>query len=142
MSMIDPSAFALPAPLVASVAPGPLTPSDAVTQRFNDMMNAGLPANSVTPTPPAGLPVNGMTSAIERVGLGNRILSGLQSVSSDYSKKWADIKSEVNEMTQHPSAGAMLQVQMEVLQASVLYELVGKGISRSTQNIDALIRMS
>lgn len=144
MSLPDPATTALSAPMVASMAPGvgPLMPSDAVTQRFNDIMNAATPVQTVAHPLPTGLPISGMTSITEPSGLGNKILAGLQSASSDYSKKWRSIKTDVDEMASHPSASAMLSVQLGVLKASVLYELVGKGIARSTQNIDALVRMS
>lgn len=144
MSLPDPATTALSAPMVASIAPGvgPLMPSDAVTQRFNDIMNAATPVQAATHSLPTGLPISGMTSVTEPSGLGNKILEGLQSVSSDYSKKWRNIKTDVDEMARQPSAAAMLSVQLGVLEASVLYELVGKGITRSTQNIDTMVRMS
>ncbi len=45
-------------------------------------------------------------------------------------------------MATAPNIGDMLRVQSEMLQVSVQYELVGKAVSRTTQNIDTLVRMS
>lgn len=35
----------------------------------------------------------------------------------------------------------MLKLQMQLVQTSFQYELVGKAISRSTQNLDQLVRI-
>jgi type III secretion protein I len=45
-------------------------------------------------------------------------------------------------MGAQPAISDMLRLQTELLQVSVQYELVGKAVSRSTQNIDTLVRMS
>lgn len=144
MPFIDPATVLLSTPVAAPAGPvtGPLAPSEAVTQRFNDIMNAAATAQPVPSAVPAGVPVGVTASVAEPAGLGNSILAGLQSVPSEYSNKWRSVKSSLDEMTRNPSAGAMLSVQMGLLEMSVLYELVGKGISRCTQNIDTLVRMS
>lgn len=144
MPFIDPATVVLSTPVTAAVAPatGPLMPSEAVTQRFNDIMSAAAPTQAASPAVPAGLSVSVMASVAEPAGLGNTILAGLQSIPSEYSKKWRNVKSSLDEVSRNPSAGTMLTVQMGLLEMSVLYELVGKGISRSTQNIDTLVRMS
>ena len=143
MPFIDPATVVL-SPSLASVglATGPVTPSEAVTQRFNEIMNAAATSKSVAPALPAGAHVGLTASVAEPAGPGNSILAGLQSVPAEYSNKWRSVKSSLDEMSRNPSAGTMLAVQMGLLEMSVLYELVGKGISRSTQNIDTLVRMS
>lgn len=144
MPFIEPATAVLSSPVAASLGARTvsLSPSEAVTQRFNDIMSAAAPTPAVSPAMPAGLPVSVTASITESAGLGNTILSGLQSIPSEYSKKWRNVKASVDEMSRNPSAGAMLTVQMGLLEVSVLYEMVGKGISRSTQNIDTLVRMS
>lgn len=121
--------------------PSTLPPSDLVTERFNAVMSAApLPAQ-----PPAimgGRHVASASSLNEPQTLGNQILSSLQSVSTDYAQKWKNVTAGLDEVARRPSAGSMLKVQSELLQVSVQYELVGKAVSRSTQNIDTLVRMS
>lgn len=144
MPFIDPATVVLSTPVTASVAPatGPLMPSEAVTQRFNEIMSAAAPTQAAPPALPAGLPVSVTASVAEPAGLGNTILAGLQSIPSEYSKKWRNVKSSLDEMSRNPSAGIMLKVQMGMLELSVIYELAGKAISRLTQDVDAMVRMS
>lgn len=124
--------------------PAPQEPSALVTERFNAMMSAGTPAAPV----PASAGPNGLfpphaPDAVNEAGsLGNQILAGLKTASTDYAQKWQDVTAGLNEMARNPSAANMLKVQSELLQVSVQYELVGKAVSRSTQNIDTLVRMS
>ena len=120
--------------------PTPSASSDLVAERFNAMMSAAAkaPEGSVSSS------ASSWTAATaEPAGtLGGHILAGLKSVSTDYADKWRNVTVGLNNMIDSPSAGNMLKVQSELLQVSVQYELVGKAISRSTQNIDTLVRMS
>ena len=45
-------------------------------------------------------------------------------------------------MSTEPSIADMLRLQADLVQISVQYEMVGKAVSRTTQNIDTLVRMS
>ncbi|MVW78580.1 type III secretion system inner rod subunit SctI [Bordetella sp. 02P26C-1] len=127
---------------VASVSPSS-APSELVTERFNAMMSsAPVHAVATTATPAGAMISTAASSALQGQGLGHQILAGLQSASSGYTQRWKDMAIGLEQVARHPSAANMLKVQSELLQASVQYELVGKAISRSTQNIDTLVRMS
>lgn len=117
-------------------------PSDIVAERFNAMM-------SVAPTPAVSMHVIPSNYAVSATGslqepqtLGTQILSGLNNASTDYAQKWKNVTAGLDGMAHNPSASSMLKVQSELLQVSLQYELVGKAVSRSTQNIDTLVRMS
>ena len=126
---------------VASV-PAPQVPSDLVTERFNAMMSAGGPAPASHPALPT-VSVSSMTKVTNVSDtVGSQILAGFHSASTEYAQKWKNITAELNAMGRSPSAGNMLKIQSELLQVSVQYELVGKGVSRSTQNVETLVKMS
>lgn len=115
-------------------------PSDLVAERFNVMMStAPAPASAALHSTHV---VGASGSGQEPQTLGSQILSGLHGVSTDYAQKWKNVTAGLDEMSSNPSAGSMLKVQSELLQVSMQHELVGKAISRSTQNIDTLVRMS
>lgn len=142
---MDVSSLAVSAMAPQSVSPVSQTamPSDIVADRFNAMMSAG----SVTPS--TAMPVlhnihpTSSTNALqEPQSLGSQILSGLNHASDNYAQKWKNVTSALDNMTSHPSASSMLKIQSELLQVSLQYELVSKAVSRSTQNIDTLVRMS
>ena len=63
-------------------------------------------------------------------------------MATDFSDTWKDIAHGLDGMGAQPAISDMLRLQTELLQVSVQYELVGKAVSRSTQNIDTLVRMS
>lgn len=142
--MMDMSSFTH---AVASQGLNPVTsasaPSNLVTERFTAMMSAAPPSvPAVTDFPAAPLAHGPVSSAQHGQSLGSQILAGLQSASANYSQHWRNLSVGLDQMVRHPSAANMLKVQSELLQASVQYELVGKAVSRSTQNIDTLVRMS
>lgn len=70
--------------------------------------------------------------------VGDRILNGLESVSDSF-KMSVD---KVGAGTEMPSMADMMRWHTTTMQMSVTFELVGKTISRSTQNIDQLVRIS
>lgn len=136
---------------LAQLAPGPATvaaatpaaPSAAATERFNAIMNGpdmgtvtGSPAVQAPLTSPAALADTGSPT------LGNQILSGLRGTVSDFSQKWQNIAVGLDKTVTQPNIADMLRLQSELVQVSVQYELVGKAVARTTQNIDAMVKMS
>ena len=135
------------AALSAAMVPlqtAPLAPPEQLaTERFNAVMAA----------PEAGLPaLTGLQSALQSAftpgveatpaTLGNQILSSLRSTTTEYSEKWQNISGRLDAMSTEPSIADMLRLQADLVQVSVQYEMVGKAVSRTTQNIDTLVRMS
>jgi len=126
--------------LPAAEPPAPVAPSGLATARFNAIMNA--------PESPA---LSGVSAALQSAfapapaaasTLGGQILSGLRGMSADFSDKWQGIARSLDKVGTQPAIADLLRMQTELLQVSVQYELVGKAVSRSTQNIDTMVRMS
>lgn len=95
-----------------------------------DATVAAAGANAVAPTP-----VNGAATT-----WGDRILSGMQGVSSDFHGQWDSVRQALASPRPLESR-EMLSLQLQMNQMSIQSELVGKLISRSTQNIDQLVRL-
>lgn len=135
-------AIAQLAPLPAATPPAP--PTTLATERFNAIMNGpdmGTVTGplSVSPTVVQTVPAPLDTTAPT---LGNQILSSLRSTAADFSQKWQNIAVGLDKTVTQPNIADMLRVQSELVQVSVQYELVGKAVSRTTQNIDAMVKMS
>ncbi|MDQ8033443.1 EscI/YscI/HrpB family type III secretion system inner rod protein [Bordetella genomosp. 1] len=119
-------------------------PSADATERFNRVMGAADPEVGAPTGVHAALqaafaaPADGAAPAT----LGSQILSGLQSTTGDFSQKWQGIAANLDRLGAQSSLSDMLRLQGELLQVSVQYELVGKAVARTTQNIDTLVRMS
>jgi type III secretion protein I len=135
-------AIAQLAPLPAVTPPAP--PTTLATERFNAIMNGpdmgtvtGPLTASATVVQPVPLPLDATAPT-----LGNQILSSLRSTTADFSQKWQNIAVGLDKTVTQPNIADMLRVQSELVQVSVQYELVGKAVSRTTQNIDAMVKMS
>ena len=70
--------------------------------------------------------------------LGDTILQGLQSASTDITNAWR----ATGEVLNKPdiTVSDMLRVQTMLLQSSVQYELVGKAVSKSTQSLENILK--
>ncbi|WP_144630583.1 type III secretion system inner rod subunit SctI [Bordetella genomosp. 13] len=132
---------ALSAPL--TTATPTVAPSSAATERFNALMSAPDVAAEPTAVQAALQAAFAPDSVAPSLPtLGGQILSSLQGTSAEFSQRWQGIAAGLDQMAAKPNIGDMLRVQAEMLQVSVQYELVGKAVSRTTQNIDTLVRMS
>lgn len=126
----------------------PTAPSRLVTESFNAMMaapEAGVAGTgpSAAAAGPAGLVASAPALPPDAAPtLGNHILSSLRASAGEFSEKWQGIASGLDSMGTQPHMADLLRLQTNLVQASVQYELVGKAVSRSTQNVDALVRMS
>jgi type III secretion protein I len=111
-------------------------PADAsAAERFSELMDAPertgpQDAGVVNAAAPTGGPRT----------LGDQILGGLHHVSGELQQTWQSVGHAL-----HGSAALavrdMLLVQRDLAMMSVQYELVGKAVSRSTQNIDQLVKL-
>ncbi|MHA3904749.1 EscI/YscI/HrpB family type III secretion system inner rod protein [Castellaniella sp. WN] len=128
------AALAVQTPSMAGPAPR-ADPAALATERFNAIMNGpdvvGAPPAPFAAAPPDAAPT-----------LGGQILNGLRGVAADVSGRWEDIARGLDSMGARPAAGEMLRLQTELLKVSVQYELVGKAVSGTTDDIDTLVRMS
>lgn len=138
---------ALSATVLAQAAPAPaarLDPAALVTERFNALMAAPEAGEALAPTgvQAALQSAFGPAPADASATLGGQILSGLRTTAAEFSEKWQGIAGALDKMGDKPPISEMLRLQGQLLQVSVQYELVGKAVSRSTQNVDTMVRMS
>lgn len=129
--------------LAGAVAPTPpvairaLPPDDLVVDRFNEVMKA--------PATGAELAIqNGAVIPDGKPGsLGEAILRGLTGMSKDLSRTWSAVQGTATGQlrAQELSPAILLEAQGKVLEFTVLYEIVGKGISKSAQSLDQLVKM-
>lgn len=72
--------------------------------------------------------------------LGDQVLAGMQNLSEDFQQSWKTVSAAL-ESGSAMTTSDMLKLQMGLTQMSIQYELVGKAISRSTQNLDQLVKL-
>ena len=73
--------------------------------------------------------------------MGDRILAGMQSVSGEFQSAWKSVSASLDANAETMGMQDLLKLQMHLVQVSVQYVLVGKAVSRSTQNFDQLVRV-
>lgn len=71
--------------------------------------------------------------------IGGKILNSLQNVSKEVSTSWQQINSLANQDTFNMTS--IVHAQAALITASLEFDLVGKVISKTTQNIDQLIKL-
>ena len=129
--------------LLATVAPAALPSAAPVlpaadplaTARFSEIMNA-----QPTPVAEAVEAAYPMVAPTGSRTLGDTILSGMQGLSTEFQQSWKTVNAVLDggaAMTTYD----MLKLQMGLTQMSIQYDRVGKAISRSTQNLDQLVKM-
>ncbi len=70
--------------------------------------------------------------------MGDAIIASLQSASADVQSKWGHVSNLL--ANKELSITEALNVQMNVLQVSVQYDLISKGISKTVQNLDQTLK--
>ncbi|MFC7206473.1 EscI/YscI/HrpB family type III secretion system inner rod protein [Comamonas endophytica] len=98
-------------------------------------------AGDVAAAPPALAPASVAPAAPDSHSVGDRILQGMQGVSTEMRSAWTKVSDMLSPGHPMLSMQEMLGLQLHLTQASMQFELVGKGISRSTQNFDQLVRV-
>lgn len=70
--------------------------------------------------------------------VGDAILAGLQSASNDLAQSWSGATAALSQSDL--TVADVLRWQQVLLQSSIQYELLGKVISKSTQNLDHVLK--
>ena len=123
------------------VPPAILAPDAAATTRFSEMMAA--PVDGAVPAQAA--PVTGAIDQayppVPAAGgtIGDSVLNGLRNMSSDFQQSWQKVHAALD--TPNVTITELLKLQMGLTQMSIQYDMVGKAISRSTQNLDQLVKL-
>ena len=132
---IDPQALE-PSLTLDDPAPSPGGVDGGAAARFTELMESPGAAAGVTPAAEA---VEGATAAART--LGDNILNGLQRMSSEMQQTWSNVGAALGGAGQNLGMRDMLRMQLGLSTMSIQYELVGKAVSRSTQNIDQLVKL-
>lgn len=115
------------------VSPSPSAVSATDVERFQNAM-ATEPTVTAVAVNAAFEP-----SQVNRTGsLGDVILNTLESSSSQIRSAWTEAGQTFNRSEVLMSD--MLRLQMTVLEASIQYDLISKGISKANQSLDQLLR--
>lgn len=132
------------APFARLAASVTASPDAAATQRFAALMRPAEaePAAAIAAGGP--VPANHAldpTAAKGPSSVGDRILGGMQNVSQEFRDSWTQVSGMLRAGSPELDMQAMLKLQLHLTQASVQYDMLGKAVSRSTQNFDQLVRV-
>jgi hypothetical protein len=130
-----------PATVIAAVT-APTTPTAAGTTDIERFQSAMLAAPSTAPVQPQSAPVAAAADALPPVTrggtLGDVILDRLESSSTHVRNAWAEAEQTFNQTDLKMSD--MLKLQMTVLEASIHYDLISKGIAKANQGLDQMLK--
>ena len=123
-------------PAASSAVAGQPVAFSADVSRFNQAMSVSPDAAGSVSL--AAQPLSGTAPIVAKPSLGDAIISGLQSTSDNINAKWAHVTEAL--AGQELTVTDALRLQMSVMQASVQYELMSKGISKTVQNLDQTLK--
>ena len=120
-----------------SAVPVAAAPDAAAVQRFAALMQPPAPEAASAAVGTASV----QAAAIAPQSFGDRVLSGMHSVSNDFRESWTRAAATLGPDGAAMDMKQLMSLQLHLAQASVQYELVGKAVSRAGQNIDHLVRL-
>ena len=122
-----------------AIAPSavPTSAGASDVERFRQVLFAPDDAAAANGIPATATPLTDMAVAAPK-NLGEAIISTLQSASTEMNRNWTQA---ANLVTQGDlNMADMLRLQMTVVQTSIQYDLLGKAISKSTNNLDQILK--
>jgi type III secretion protein I len=122
---------------IGRAGPATAAPAPGAAARVARLMPPAAPTATDAATP--ALAPAMLTTPAGSPTIGDAILSGLRGVSMDMGSKWSAVSHALDVPDLHTTD--LLRLQLTISQMSVQYDLVGKAISRSTQNIDQLVKL-
>lgn len=117
-------------------APALSDADDLAQGRFREVMNGPLLMDAPADVNPRRREPN------EGKSLGDAILSGVDQLTSDFQQAWAATQQGRAADTSTWSVAQMIQLQGHILEASVMLDVVGKGVSKAVQDIEQLTKVS
>lgn len=125
-------------PIEAANAP---VPADEVTAtRFAEMMKAAPVPDDLARVGAAATPSAPPDGSTRPTTLGDSILEGVKHLSHEFDETRRAVRASLDPGHSMSFSDA-LRLQLSLTELSIQNELVGKAISRSTQNIDQLVKM-
>lgn len=132
------------APLQRLAASVTAAPDAAATQRFSALMQPSAAEGVgavVAALPAADMPALEPAAVKGPASVGDRVLNGMQNVSDEFRGHWTRVSEMLRAHNPELSMESMLKLQMHLTQASMQYDMLGKAVSRATQNFDQLVRV-
>lgn len=118
----------------------PKLPDDRVVEDFNGALNGPAQPAAAAAAAPAHEAESPTPVAPART-IGDAILAGIHAYSSDLRGAWQAIRTSGPQEGEALSVARLVQLQAHIVEFSVLSELVGKGVSKAVQDLDALVKM-
>lgn len=130
-------------PTVASVNLPRVAPDALATAQFAQIMAAPqTAASTVIQEGQAVAVAPNVPRTNESASLGDRILQGLENLSTEFRGSMNSVETALKaNVTQAQNLQDMLLLQHQLIRVSYQFDLIGKAVSRATQNIDQLVRM-
>ena len=118
-------------------APGaaPALVDSGAAARFSDLMDASEP-----PGPEQVGEVQSVSPSASPPTLGDNILNGLNHVATDLQGTWRNVQASLNSGSPL-GIRDLFRTQLAVSTMGMQYELVTKAVSRSTQNLEQLVKL-
>lgn len=114
-------------------------PDELAVARFAAVMKAPE-ITQAAPPEAAVAPGQEGTRVGTAQSLGDKMLASLQGASDEFKNVWRTAENRL-QSDQTLEMREMMAMQLQVTQMAVQYELLGKVVSRSTQNFDQLARV-
>jgi type III secretion system YscI/HrpB-like protein len=101
--------------------------------RFTDVLQP--------PQAPMDMPPVAPSAAAEGGHLGDAILRSMEQAGREYMAKTQEIHMALSERAQEISTTALLRLQVQLTDASMFVDLLGKAVSKATQHVDQLTKL-
>ena len=120
--------------VVAQLAtPAAAAPSEADASQFAQMVQQ--------PDAPIQAGAPAATGTALALTPGDSILNGMNALGTDFKDAWAAMQQALARPQGEMTVAEMLRLQLHMVQLSVQVEMVGKTISKATQNLDQLAKL-
>lgn len=113
---------------------------DAEAARFTDVLQAPQAAPPAVQAP-SDLPSVYSVSPGEPGHLGDAILRSMEEAGRQYVAKTQEIHQVLLDRSQELSTTSLLRLQVQLTDASMFVDLLGKAVSKATQHIDQLTKL-
>lgn len=107
--------------------------SESEAARFTDVLQP--------PQAPMDMPPVAPSTAVEPGHLGDAILRSMEGAGREYMARTQEIHAALTERGQEISTTALLRLQVQLTDASMFVDLLGKAVSKATQHVDQLTKL-
>lgn len=123
------------APLAVAAAPSVASSSSSLAVGAAASAGSSLPASSVASTAPS---VAARAAQAGRRSVGDAILEAFRSTANNASAEWGQARQAI--MSPSMTSTEMLQMQVKLINVSLQIDLIGKGVSKVTSNLEQTLK--